>query len=174
MADKERLSKERVEQIGLFDFAGLYRYMHWWLKVKEYYGVTETKYGEKLNAKGDKDVDIIWRATKSSDYIGETSDYFRIEHIIKFEIRGMTDTEVEIDGVKKKLQKGRIWIELKSWLVKDYGSKWDRTPFMRWLRYAYNEYVIPGRVEYYEDKTADDCRDFKEDIKQFLDMVGKR
>jgi len=72
--DIERLAKERVEQIGVFDFAGLYRYMHWWLKVKEYYGVTEQRYSERFNAKGDKDVDIIWKATKTSDYIGETSN----------------------------------------------------------------------------------------------------
>jgi hypothetical protein len=174
MVDRERVSKERVEQIGLFDFAGLYRYMHWWLKIKEYYGVTEEKYGERINAKGDKDVDIIWNASKTSDYIGGDSTYFRMEQIIKFEIRGMTDVEVEIDGVKKKMQKGRIWIEIKGWVSKDYASKWDRTPFYRWLRYVYNEYIVPGRVEYHVDKVTNDTRDFKEDIKQFLDMVGKR
>jgi len=172
--DIERLAKERVEQIGVFDFAGLYRYMHWWLKVKEYYGVTEQRYSERFNAKGDKDVDIIWKATKTSDYIGETSNYFKMLHIIKFEIRGLTEVEVEVDGVKKKLQKGRIWIEVKSWLMKDYKNIWDKSRFMKGMRHIYNEYVIPGRVEYYEDKVADDCRDFKEDIKQFFDMIGKR
>jgi len=168
MADRERLCKERAEVIGLFDFAGLYRYAHWWMKEKENYAVIEEKYTEKISSKGERDIDIEWICSKPY------SDYFKVEQKVKFEVRGMADVEVEMDGVKKKMQKGRVWIEIKGYLTKDPESKWDITPWYRFLRDFYNKYVIPGRVDYMEDKVVDDARDFKDDVKQFLDLMGKR
>jgi hypothetical protein len=102
------------------------------------------------------------------------SDYFRIEHEIKFEIKGMVEVEVEIEGKKKKMNKGTIDIEIKGILIKDPESKWDKTPFFRFLREVYNKYIIPGRVDKLEDKVRDDVKDYKESLKAFLELTGKR
>lgn len=167
MADKEQVVKEKLSHNGIFDFSALYAFMHAWLRDEEGFGVTEEKYSEKVSGNA-RDIDFKWVAAKT------ISDYFKMEHQIEAEIRGLTDVEVEVNGVKKKMNKGKISIEFKGYIVKDVQSKWDVTPWYRFLRDFYNKYVIPARIDNMTDKIMGDLRKFKDDIKAFLDQMGKR
>ena len=86
----------------------------------------------------------------------------------------MTDVEVEIDKQRKKMNKGKIEMKINGVIVKDPESKWDKTAFYRFLRDVYNKYVIPGRVENIESKIRKTVIDFKEEIKAFLELTGRR
>jgi len=166
MTDKDVVIKEKVEHSGLFDFGGFYSFAHSWFK-EEKYGVDEVKYSEK--AEGDKrSIDIQWRVTRT------LSDYFKIEHKVVFEIKDLVEVEVEIDGNKKKMNKGRVKVEITGALVKDPDSKWDKSPFSRFMRDVYNKYVIPSRVNDMRFKVSGDVQNFKEELKAFLELVGRR
>jgi len=167
MADKEQLVKEKMGHNGIFDFTALYAFMHSWLRDEEGFGVTEEKYSEKVSGNA-RDIDFKWVASKTAN------DYLKMEHQVEVEVRGLTDVEVEIDGVKKKMNKGKIGIEFKGYIIKDQGSKWDVTPWYRFLRDFYNKYVIPARIDNMEDKIRADSKKFKDDIKAFLDQMGLR
>ena len=82
--EKQELIKEKLDSSGLFDFAGLYNYAHFWLKEEKNYGVTEERYDEKVSGSS-KDLRIEWRALKSM------SDYFLFEIKVKYLVTGMTD-----------------------------------------------------------------------------------
>ena len=166
MADKEEVIKERIEHSGIFDFSAFYSYVHEWFK-EENYGVVEEKYNEKISG-NTRDIKFEWLATK------KISDYFKSETKLRFDITGLTDVEVEIDGTKKKTNKGRIWLEIKGNIIRDPESKWDVSPFFRFLRDFYNKYIIPARVDKITDRIKDDVRDFKDDLKAYLDLTGKR
>jgi hypothetical protein len=166
MADKNLLLKEKVEESGLFDYSGLYGYAHGWLKENGY-GVSEDKYSEKIGASS-KDIDIEWKASK------KITDYFKIEHSIKFEIKGMSDVEVEIDGKKKKTNKGKVAIEIKTILINDYKSNWESSPFMKFLRDIYDKYIIPNRNDQMAGQASGDALAFKEEMKAFLELSGRR
>jgi len=166
MVDKDLLAKEKVEHTGLFDFKGLYSYAHSWFK-DENYGVNEDKYSEKVKGET-KNLTVEWKAVK------RLSDYFKIEHAIKFEISDMSEVEVEIDGKRKKMNKGALSIEIKATLIKDPDSKWESPPLYRFWRDVYNKFIIPARVDAMEFKTMSDARKFKDDIKIFLDLAGRR
>ncbi|MEK6855464.1 MAG: hypothetical protein AABX73_04545 [Nanoarchaeota archaeon] len=166
MADKEQVIQEKVEQDGLMDFPALYSYAHSIFK-EELYGIDEEKYIEKITG-NKRDITIEWKATK------QLSDYFRIEDKIKFEIKNMTDVEVEIDGAKKKMNKGQITIDIKGIVVKDFDSKWEKSPFTRFTRDVYNKYIIPSRVRDTKEKIKLDIITFKEKIKAFLELSGRR
>jgi len=166
MVDKDQILKEKVQHVGLFDFAGLYAFAHAWFKEQKY-GVNERKYSEKVKEKG-KDIRIEWVATK------KISDYFKIEQEVVIEIWKMSDVEVEEDGEKKKMQKGDVSFEIKGTLIKDYDSKWDTSAQWRFLREIYNKYLIPARVDKMEDRVKDNVREFKDEVKAFLDLMGKR
>jgi hypothetical protein len=129
--------------------------------------VNEERYGEKVSGNA-RDINFEWKAMKI------LSDYFKIEHTIRAEITGLTDVEVEIDGKKKKMNKGRIAMEIKGALLKDPESKWDSHPTTRLLREIYDKYIIRGRVDAMEMKVADDVRAFKDQLKAFLELTGKR
>ncbi len=166
MADKEQLIKEKVEHSGLLDFPGFYGYAHSWLKEEDY-GVVEEKYSEKVSGNA-REITIEWRATKI------LSDYLKVEMQIEFEVKDLVDVEVEIDGKKKKMNKGKVSAKIMGNLIKDPESKWESSAFYRFLRDWYSKYIIPGRIEKVEDKIESDVRDFKEQLKAYLELSGKR
>jgi hypothetical protein len=167
MADKEVVTKEILEHRGIFNLSDLYTYAHNWLR-DENYGVTEDKYNEKILGNGSKDIDIEWTTWK------KWSDYIAIELKIKFEIRGASEVEVEIDGVKQKAYKGNIRVETKGNLVRDPESKYDTSPWWRTVRDIYNKFIIPAKIDAMQDKVREEVFKFKDNIKAFLDLVGKR
>ena len=167
MVEKDQILKEKLDHTGIFNFSELYAFMHTWLK-NELYGVNEEKYGEKVSGNA-RDITFEWKAKK------KLSDYFWIEHTIKIDITGLTDVEVEIDGKKKKMNKGRIAMEIKGVLIKDPTNKWDETvPIYKFLREAYDKYIIPNRVNAMEIKVETDVRAFKDEVKAYLELTGKR
>ena len=86
----------------------------------------------------------------------------------------MVDVEVEIDGKKKKMNKGKIIINVSSTLISDYDSKWDANPTLRFTREIYNKYIIPGRVDGMKDKVFEDTNNFLEEAKAYLELTGRK
>lgn len=166
MAEKDQVTKEKVENSGLWDFKGFYTYAHGWLK-EENFDVEEEKYSETVTGNSRK-INFEWKATKT------LSDYFKHEIKLKFAVQDLTDVEVEIDGKKKKMNKGKILIEIKGTLVRDPESKWDITPWYRFLRDTYNKYVVPGRVQNQRDMLISDVITLKEELKAYLELSGRR
>ena len=167
MVEKDQIIKEKLDHTGLFNFAELYGFMHNWLK-ENLYGVNEDKYSEKVTGNS-RDISFEWKATR------EISDYFKIEYGIKVEVLGLSDVEVEIDGKRKKMNKGKISMEIKGVLIKDPKNNWDETrPFFKFLRELYDKYIMPSRIKSVEDKIESDVRAFKDEIKAYLELTGKR
>ncbi len=166
MTELDLLIVEKVDFSGIFDFSGFYFFAHTWFK-DEGYGVDETKYSEKVSGNS-KDIIIEWRVTKT------LSDYFKITYKIKFIVEKLTDVEVEIDGKKKNMNKGKIEVEVKGALMRDPESKWDKTPMMRMWRDIYSKYIIPGRIDQWRNEVRDDAQRFKEELKAYLELIGKR
>ena len=166
MAEKEQVIKEKVEHSGYFDFKGFYSFAHSWLK-EENYGVEEEKYSETVSGDS-RNIVFEWKATKT------LSDYFKNELKMRFEVKELKDVEVEVDGKKKKMNKGKLTVEVKGNLIRDPGSKWDITPWYRFLRDVYNKYIIASRVEGSSDRIAGDVIKFKEEIKAYLELSGRR
>jgi hypothetical protein len=166
MAEKDLVIREKIDHSGLFDFPALYSFAHSWFKDGGY-GVTEVKYSEKTE-ENKRDIQIEWKAAKSY------SDYFRVEHVIAFEISGLVEVEAEIDGEKRKMNKGKISIDVKGNLIRDPESKWDNSVFSRFWRDVYNKYIIPSRIHSMKGFVDSDVKNFKEEIKGFLELTGKR
>jgi len=166
MVEKDQILKEKVGHSGIFDFGAFYKYAHDWF-WDEGYGVIEGKYTEKVSGTG-RNIFIEWEATKP------ISDYFKLQVKMKFFIDNLTDVEVEIDGEKKKMNKGTITIEIKGYIVKDAANKWEASAWLQFMRNFYNKYVIPARVESMEMKLMGDVQEFKDELKAYLELTGKR
>lgn len=166
MVEKDQITKEKIKHKGLFDFAKLYSFAHSWWREREF-GVTEEKYEEKVSGNS-RNINIEWKIGKN------ISDYFRFEYKVKFSIAGMTEVETEIDGEKKKLNNGEVEVEVAGILVRDRSSKYDSSPFNRFIRDVYSKYVIPSRIEGTEEKNRENAVSFKEEIKAFLGLTGRR
>lgn len=167
MVEKDQIIKEKLDHSGIFSFSDLYTFMHTWLK-DNLYGVNEEKYGEKVSG-ASRDIGFEWKATRT------LSDYFKIEHTIRVDVTGLTEVEVEIDGKKRRMNKGKIAMEIKGILIKDPKNTWDETsPAYKFLREVYDKYIIPKRIKAMENKIENDVRSFKDEVKAYLELTGKR
>src|SRR3989338_1152885 len=140
MAEKDLIIKEKIQHSGIFSFSGLYAFAHAWLKDQEDYSVMEEEYSEKVSGNS-RELTIKWTATK------KMGDYFKAEIKLEYKVSDLTDVEVETDGQKKRMNKGKVSVEFKGALIKDYSSKWEDKPINKFLREVYNKYIIPQRVE---------------------------
>ena len=167
MSEKEQVIREKVQHQGIFDFKGFYGFAHDWLKEEKEYGVVEEKYNEKVSG-NTRDIKIEWLASKL------LIENFNIEIKIKFDIGDLADVEVEVDSERKKMNKGKVEVEIRGTIVKDPDSKWDKSPFSRFMRDTYNKYVIPGRINNVENRIKTDVINLKEELKAFMELSARR
>ena len=166
MSEKELVTREKVEHNGLFSFSDLYSFMFKWLDEEDL-GVVEKRYTESITGNA-RNIFFEWSCEK------KLSDYYRMDFSIKVNVDNLTEVEVEIDGKKKKMNKGKIGVDIKGYLVIDYKGDWDSSPTTRWWRDVYNKYIVPKRVKAREARVFSTVVEFKEEIKAFLQLTGKR
>ncbi len=167
MTEKETIYSSSVKYQGLFDFSDFYQFCYDWLTEEFGLFVEEGKYVEKI--KGDsKDIDIEWVGIK------EVTDYFKFQVKVEYKILGLKKVEVEKNGVKTKTNEGSIKLKVKGILLRDYKGKFESNAFQKFLRSIYEKWVIPSRVEAYEEKLAGKTDEFLGQVKAYLDLEGKR
>ena len=167
MPERDILFRTKVKHKGIFDFSETYRILHEWL-IDQGYDVEETKYKEVVGSGGARELEIEWAAYR------KVSDYFKFELKTRIVVYGMTSVDVEIDGVKQRMNKGQFELEVKSTLIKDYEMRWEGVPFFKFLRGVYDRYVIKDRSLQYEDKLITEMDEFVSQAKSFLALTGKK
>jgi hypothetical protein len=167
MVEKDQLFSTKVKHTGLYDFKELYRILFEWL-MEQGYDINEKSYKEVLQAGGAKEIEVEWEATR------KVSDYFKFWIKVKFHPMGMTSVEVDVDGVKQKMNKGMVDVEVSCALLKDYEDRWSGKPIWKFLRTMYDKYLIRDRVEQYEGKLISEMDQFCAQAKSFLAMTGRR
>ncbi len=167
MSEKDQIVKEKLKYAGLIDFENAYKFAYEWLK-NEGLGVTEDTYSEKIKS-GGKELEIEWSTSK------KLTDYFKASYKIKWRVLGLSDVEVEIDGRKKKMNKvADLSIEIKGTLEKDYSNQWEGSAFNKFIKDVYNKYVIPQRTDEKAGTVFSTVQDFKEEMKAFLELTGRK
>jgi len=86
----------------------------------------------------------------------------------------MTSVEVEIDGVKQKMNKGQLELSFKAIMQKDYEEKWTGKPFLKVLRGFYDKYIIKETSSSYEGKLVDELNELVEEVKAYLSLTGRK
>ena len=166
MSEKEKIFSSKVKYGEIFNFTEYYKFCHDWIE-EEGYWVVENKYVEKL--KGDaKEIDVEWTCKK------KITDYFLFELKVKFKVINMKKIEINYGGSKINTNKGTVETSVDGTLIRDYESKFETSAFSKFLRGIYEKWVIPSRVEQFEDKLVDTCNTFLEQAKSYLDIEGKK
>lgn len=165
MAQKKLLYKEKLKQTGYWTYKELYHAIFNWLREHNY-KIFEELYNEKLKSNG-KEVIIKWRCER------KITDYFMYQQRIDWHILGMKDADVEIDGKKISTQKGEVELIFKAELIKDYERRWEDKPFWKFLRAAYEKYVVRETIDQYEDEVRNELKEMITEIKSFLRIPGR-
>jgi hypothetical protein len=167
MAEKDKIFSSKMKYEGLMDFKEFYKFCYKWLTEETVLEVIENKYNEKITGDS-KGIKIEWTGTR------KITDYFKFQIEIKFEIMNLTNVEVTQEGRKVKMNKGIAEMSVKGILIRDYEGKFERTSMQKFMRSIYEKWVIYSRIKEYEEKLIEDCNEFLEQAKAFLDLEGKR
>ncbi len=167
MPEKETIFSSKIKYNGVFLFKDFYKFCYDWLKEETGLEIIEDKYKEKLIGDS-KDIGVEWTGSR------EMTDYFKFEAKITFTVEGMTKVEINKGGAKVEMNKGSVQTEIKGNLIRDYHGKFETTAFKKFLRGVYEKWVIPSRIDHYEDKIISDCDEFLSQAKAYLDLEGKR
>jgi len=159
-------NKDKIKYVGIFHLKDTYKMMFEWLNDKGY-AVDETSYKEVIR-NNEREVEIRWIVTK------EQSDYFQYEFSVFFHGLNVVNTEVEVDGVKKKMQKGELTTEF-SWTInKDYKNRFSQNEFSKRVRNYYDKYLVSKRIEEQEILIVRDFEAMLGVLKDYLGVAGTR
>ncbi len=167
MPEKETVFSSRIKSTGIFSFKDFYKFCYDWLTEETGLEVVEDKYKEKLIGDS-KNLEVKWTGSR------KMTDYFKFEVEVTMIVLNMTKVEVNQGGAKVQTNKGAAEMTVKGNLIRDYDGKFETTAFKKFLRSTYEKWVIPARIEHYEDKIISDCDEFLSQAKAYLDLEGKK
>ena len=167
MPEKETIFSSSIRFNGIFSFKDFYNFCFQWLTEETGQEISEKKYKEKLSGE-QKEIKIEWEGGR------KLTDYFKFEINVKFEVTQLKEVEITQGREKIKTNKGDIKINVKGILVRDYNGKFESSAWKKFLRGIYEKWVIPSRIEQFEDKIAGDCNEFLSQTKAYLDLEGKK
>jgi len=167
MAEINPILKAKVRKIGLFDFKETYRVLFEWLAEKGY-SVDETKYLEVIQSGGLKEIDVFWEANKNF------SKYFKFRITVRFHPLAFKAVEIDVNGVKQKMNQADFTVENACLIIKDYDTSWDSSDMFHRLRIMYDKYLVSERYEAMQNEMITEFEEFIAYMKAFLEIVAER
>ena len=167
MSEKETIFSSGIKYKGLFSFKDYYQFCYEWLTEETGLDVGEAKYEEKLSGDA-KNIVVEWVGND------KVTDYFKFQVKVNFQITGMKNVEVTDGNKKIKTNDGQNKIGVKGILIRDYNGKFEKNAFQKFMRSIYEKWVISSRIEQFERKLAEDCDEFLQQAKAYLDLEGRK
>ena len=163
MAEKKLVVDQmKLTYDGIFDLNGLHRTIDGWFYEKGYDRYEQKNYEQVLPTGKDIEIELLpWK---------KTTDYFKNIIRIRIKFANVKDVEVEKQGVKMKLQQGRIMMIFDGYLESDYEHKWDAKPVFFFLRTIFDKYIFRGYFAKAEKWLVNDLFDVHGRIQRFLNV----
>jgi len=165
--EEEKIFSSKIKYKGIFSFRDFYKFCYDWLTEEFGWAVAEEKYVEKIGGDA-KDIEVEWAFSK------KVTDYFKYKGKVKFKIDQLKEVEVVQGGAKIKTNSGTAELSIKGILQRDYEGKFDRGATRKFMRGVYEKWVIPSRIDEFEDRIANQCDEFLGQAKAYLDLEGRK
>ena len=167
MPEKDQIFSSKAKYDGIFSFKDFYKFCFDWLTEETELNMAETKYSEKITGDA-KNIDIEWEGYR------KLTDYFKFTIKVTFKILNLKKVEINQGGVKVETNKGSVEIKVKGTLVHDWEGKFETSGRQKFWRSIYEKWIIPSRIDQFENKIISDCDEFISQAKAFLDLEGKK
>ncbi|MBS3117358.1 hypothetical protein J4430_00555 [Candidatus Woesearchaeota archaeon] len=146
----------KVSQDAVFNFADLYNLTKSWFE-KHKYDFFEKEYLD-TERENKKSCNIRWMSERKVD------DYTKFHIDI-----AITGYDLEDVSLKTCVAcKGRIVFQFASYLERDYEDMWSHNFFMRFIRSAYDTFVIRGKFSKYKQELKEETYALFNQTKSFL------
>lgn len=160
------MRQQTITYKGPLEVAELYKFIDDWLDDHRY-DRRDMDHNEAVKPEG-KFIEVSLRP-----WLG-ISDYAKFVLWIDLKLSGIKDIEVEIDGHKRKLQEGEVWIGFKAFLDTDTEARWESNPLYMVIRTAFNRFIYSSTIEMQTEELKRHVTEFREQMKSFLNLYRKR
>ena len=130
-----------VQYKGIFDMDDLYQ------SIADFFRRKKFKFYEKQQRSrkpGPFGAEVLYQFEAKR----EVEDYYEWQVFINIETFDLRDIEVVAkDGTKRKMSKGRLWVQIWGNVSTDYEKIWEKSAFMAYLKSFYNKYIIRKKLE---------------------------
>ena len=130
-----------IQYKGIFDMQDLYE------TIADFFMQKKFKFYEKQQRHrrpGPFGAEILYQFEATR----KVEDYYQWVVGVTIETFDMHDVEVVLkDGTKKKMAKGRIWVQITHNVITDYEKIWEKSAFLAHLKSFYNKYIVRKRFE---------------------------
>lgn len=163
MAEKQLvLDGVEVNYEGIFDVDQLLKSIDRYSSEKGY-AKSEKERKEKVTASG-RELYMELRHTKAK------TPYFVLMIKMRLHVTNLKDIDVEVDGRKEKLNKGKVNIIFDGWTTSDFGERWTQKPFYYFLISLYERVGHKIKMDKYYGELISDCHYVRDNLKAFLDL----
>jgi hypothetical protein len=163
LAEKDYIvDKLRLTYDGLFSVRELYNLVTEWFEERGY-DKNEKKNFEAVDADG-RNIEIWmepWRTLHS---------YVKRFMRVRILMSKVKDVEVEKDGVKLKLNQGKVQIVFDAWMQTDLESEWEGKPFYFFIRTTFNKFFFRPLTSGYEADLKGEVNALYGRVKSYLNM----
>ncbi len=147
---------------GIFDLNGLYRLIDGWFYQKGYDKWERKNYEQVLPTGKDIEIELLpWK---------KTTDYFKNIIRIRMRCTNVKDVEIEKQGVKMRLNQGKVMMIFDGYLESDYEHRWEEKPLFFLIRTLFDKYVFKTYFNKYEKWLVNDVYDIHGRIQRFLNL----
>jgi hypothetical protein len=163
MSESDEVYSSKISYDGVFSFKDLYKFCYNWLSEEAGLSVEEGEYSEKISGPT-KDIKFSWKGTR------KVTDYFEFEVKASFDVKKLSEVEINQGGAKVKTNQGSVTIKASANLIRDYEGKFETSSKMKVWRGIYEKWIISQRVTEFEDKLSGLADGFLSQAKAFLDL----
>ncbi len=163
MAEKQTIiDQERITYEGLFLVKDLIKLFYDWANDKGYVPM-EPKHTEVVKDNV-KSVEIDFAPFK------KVTDFSKNVFNIKLVCSEVTDVVVDQEGVRKKLNQGKVQLVFSATLETDYERRWEFKPVFYVLRTLFEKYVYTPFLSGYKDAIRADMNVLQDQYRAYLNL----
>ena len=98
------------------------------------------------------------------------SDYIRFVIRMRLRMFNVTEVEIEKDGHKVKLNKGRVNMVFDGFLETDYEGRWEGKPSYVFIRTVFDKFIYKMYTQKFEAQLTEDVNTLYNQLKAFLNL----
>ncbi len=162
----------RVKYKDVFDLKAFYESVHEWLGQNGWGTIEEgevdhfeTFYGERIGREGMKEIWIQWRTKKEAE--GAPFTYYLN---FDYHVLGMTSIEVVKEGMKMKVNKGELDLNINAFIEEKYTQKLSDNIFLKYFFTLFRQRVYRKELEQRKKELYQEVYILQNFIKQWFKL----
>jgi len=147
---------------GVFSIKDLYKTIDTWFKDRGY-DKQEVKNWEDVS---ENEKQIVLEIIPYK----KVSDYARIDIRVFMIFSRLSEIDIERNGIRSKMNKGRAEFYFDAYVVTDYENKWQTRPIFFFIKNIIEKFIYRAYTTNYDSEAIRDCTDIENEIRSFLNM----